>query len=578
MREIISPLDGIRSPFGPRRGGAPFTPALLFASGEQGVWYDPSDFSTLFQDSAGTTPVTAVEQPVGLMLDKSKGLAIGSDLLAPLNFSTFATSGGPVTIDSATAYTAAATANVYKAVLTVGKWYRVTINATFTSSALTLYNATSALNTIGSGLTSGVTATYYFNAVATQFNIRPTNAGTVTVNNLALVEIAGNHATQATSAARPTLSARVNLLTKTEEFNDAAWQKTAITITANDTTAPDGTTTADKFVESNTSTSGTILATSATIALTNQRIVVSVKPSNTTWHIVGVFNNATSEYVLVWFNISTGVVGTSSTVGTAFSLVALSPSITAQANGFYQLGFTVSTTVTQAKIFSCSATADGGLTRVTSGTYWTWGADLRVANDTALPVYQRVNTATDYNATGFPYYLRFDGTDDSMATASIDFTATAQMSVFTGLRKLSDVGLANIIAELSDATTNNRYSMGGFLTPSTRYFTSSGGTLLSSNEVTNAAFSTPISNVLTGLADISSDLNQLRINGVLQASNTADQGTGNYPNAPLYIGRRAGATFQFNGRIYSLLVLGRAATATEITNTETWINGKTKAY
>lgn len=51
--------------------GRVFTPAALFQSGEQGVWYDPSDFSTMFQDSAGTTPVTAVEQPVGLIRDKS---------------------------------------------------------------------------------------------------------------------------------------------------------------------------------------------------------------------------------------------------------------------------------------------------------------------------------------------------------------------------------------------------------------------------------------------------------------------------------------------------------------------------
>lgn len=51
--------------------GLPFNPSRLFRSGEQGVWYDPSDLSTLFQDSAGTIPVTGVEQPVGLMLDKS---------------------------------------------------------------------------------------------------------------------------------------------------------------------------------------------------------------------------------------------------------------------------------------------------------------------------------------------------------------------------------------------------------------------------------------------------------------------------------------------------------------------------
>ena len=45
--------------------------SLLFSASEQGAWYDPSDMSTLFQDSAGTTPVTALEQPVGRMLDKS---------------------------------------------------------------------------------------------------------------------------------------------------------------------------------------------------------------------------------------------------------------------------------------------------------------------------------------------------------------------------------------------------------------------------------------------------------------------------------------------------------------------------
>ncbi len=36
-----------------------------------GCWLDPSDMATMFQDAAGTIPVTAVEQPVGKMLDKS---------------------------------------------------------------------------------------------------------------------------------------------------------------------------------------------------------------------------------------------------------------------------------------------------------------------------------------------------------------------------------------------------------------------------------------------------------------------------------------------------------------------------
>lgn len=51
--------------------GGRLNPLSWFGAGEQGAWYDPSDITTLFQDSAGNTPVTAVEQPVGLMKDKS---------------------------------------------------------------------------------------------------------------------------------------------------------------------------------------------------------------------------------------------------------------------------------------------------------------------------------------------------------------------------------------------------------------------------------------------------------------------------------------------------------------------------
>ena len=55
----------------PGIGRRSFNPASLFANSEVGAWYDPSDLSTLFQDAAGTTPVTASGQTVGLHLDKS---------------------------------------------------------------------------------------------------------------------------------------------------------------------------------------------------------------------------------------------------------------------------------------------------------------------------------------------------------------------------------------------------------------------------------------------------------------------------------------------------------------------------
>ena len=54
-------------------GGGKWTPAKNWpTSATPGLWYEPSlTNATLFQDSAGTAPVTAVGQPTGRMLDRS---------------------------------------------------------------------------------------------------------------------------------------------------------------------------------------------------------------------------------------------------------------------------------------------------------------------------------------------------------------------------------------------------------------------------------------------------------------------------------------------------------------------------
>jgi hypothetical protein len=48
-----------------------FLPSDLFAAGEEGAWFDPGDIASLFQDTAGTLPVTTPGQSVALMRDKS---------------------------------------------------------------------------------------------------------------------------------------------------------------------------------------------------------------------------------------------------------------------------------------------------------------------------------------------------------------------------------------------------------------------------------------------------------------------------------------------------------------------------
>jgi hypothetical protein len=54
----------------PRSRGAAI-PSVMFADGEQGAWYDPSDIGTLWQDVGRTISVTGLGQPVGFVLDKS---------------------------------------------------------------------------------------------------------------------------------------------------------------------------------------------------------------------------------------------------------------------------------------------------------------------------------------------------------------------------------------------------------------------------------------------------------------------------------------------------------------------------
>lgn len=53
-------------------------PHDLLGGHRRGIYYDPSDLSTMFQDHMGMTPVTAPNQSVGLILDKSKELKVGT--------------------------------------------------------------------------------------------------------------------------------------------------------------------------------------------------------------------------------------------------------------------------------------------------------------------------------------------------------------------------------------------------------------------------------------------------------------------------------------------------------------------
>lgn len=457
-----------------------FSVRSLFRNNEPGVWYDPSDFSTMFQDAAGTTPVTAVEQPVGLILDKSKGLVLGSELIVqPINFNAnwIATSGG-TPVASGSSFTTSSIGGFWINALTPGKTYQVTVTGTTTAdSGVTLRQTnTTTTSQIRTGFGSAVfTAQSGF----TYFYVRNESAGTTTVTSISVRELPGNHATQTTTTSRPGLSARVNLLTATE--------------------------------------------TLATQTVTTRATTQTLR-----------FEGA----------------GTVTLSGTA--------------TGTYSAGS-----------HSITTTA-GDLTLTVSGTVTK--ADLRATNmGVGLPAYQRVNTSTDYDTTGFPLYLRFDGVDDWLVTPSIDFTSTDKMTVFAGVRKLSDATRGIIVEQQSVGLTGGVtiFALSGPQANGASNYAA----FSSISTVATATVSAPSTNVLTGIfaQTVSTAQAALKVNG--GASIVADGPTvAAMVNQPITVGRRGDTTLPFNGRLYGLIVRGAQSTAQQIANAEKWVNSKTRAY
>ena len=322
-------------------GTASFSPAMLFTGSTTGVWYDPSDMTTLFQDAAGTTPVTAVEQPVGRMLDRS------------------------------------------------GR---------------------------------------------------------------------GNHAfnSSGNSANFPVLSARYNLLTKTEQFDDAVWPTYSATTVSNQTTAPNGTDTADAIFETSaTGSHGTYYALSSLIAGVLYKASFYIKPNGRTWILVNLYAGGVSnaDYGL-YFNLS-GSGSTGSRFGSQGSVVG---SISAAENGFYLVSITTSAVATGSSPNISISTATGDTVNSFPGDpakgIYIWGADLRVANDALnQPAYQRVNTSSDYDTVGFKQGEVFDGINDYL-TASAGGGSTASFFWCSAIR-VGKVGAAQTL--FSDAGTNTGY-------------------------------------------------------------------------------------------------------------------------
>lgn len=386
----------------------------------------------------------------------------------------------------------------------------------------------------------------------------------------------GNHAVAPTDAARPTYgiepkTGRRNLLTYSEQFDNAAWGNAAgvVNVTANTETAPDGALTADKLIPA-AATDWMVKRQLANLLAAAHTLSIWAKLSNIGVHLELFYSGLGAV-----FNLSTGAVLSSANCTT---------SVTADnGNGWrrYSITFTGSGTAAPTDIrVTESSTRDTQMTGNASKGILVWGAQLELGS--TATAYQRVGTAFDVTEAGVPtvHYVQYDGTDDSFSTSSIDFTATNKMSVFAGARKSSDAA-SGILVELSANAGGNNGSFYVVTGPdpfaANRYSSSTRGSLsiTASNTATTNIGNAPDQAVLSSTHDISGDLTTIRRNGVLGTSATVDLGLGNFGNHPLFIGRRNNATVPFNGRDYGIIVVGKTASATEITNTESYLAANT---
>lgn len=219
VRPIVRPLTRrVTEP-----GFGAWSPRVLFAASEQGAWYDPSDLSTLFQDAAGTTPVTALGQPVGLMLDKRFGLARGPELVTNGDFSAGAAGwvaggGAALSIENG-ALRVSSDGNgfswAYHACSTqIGKTYEVRgvcLGGTATAGKLRVTDDGSVelARHVYSGA-GAVTLRAVFVATSTSSHVQLfTDPGDAYLDfdNISVRELPGNHASQPTATARPVLAA-----------------------------------------------------------------------------------------------------------------------------------------------------------------------------------------------------------------------------------------------------------------------------------------------------------------------------------------------------------------------------------
>lgn len=164
---------------------------------------------------------------------------------------------------------------------------------------------------------------------------------------------------------------RTNLLLRSQEFDNGSWSKVNVTVTANATTAPDGTATADKVAA--TATAATTMNQSVVVAAASCAYCIYVKKGTgaTVANAFALSNVTTSTTLfVVSINYDTGVVTTTGGTGAAYSVASV--------DGWWQVVMVVTTGITSGNTIA-AAVGFTGNGQTAGDFFYAWGAQLEAA-------------------------------------------------------------------------------------------------------------------------------------------------------------------------------------------------------
>ena len=168
--------------------------------------------------------------------------------------------------------------------------------------------------------------------------------------------------------------AATNLITYSHEFDNAAWVKTNATITADDTTAPDGTVTADVLGDDSSTGTGNVIArkTVSLSAATTYTFSVYAKQDQLDWLGMGIQDFTDPANGNAYFNLGSGAVGTTNPSLDSSSIESIG-------DGWYRCSIvftTVSDTSGEVRVYVGEADNDVTVDLDGTSSVFIWGAQL----------------------------------------------------------------------------------------------------------------------------------------------------------------------------------------------------------